>query len=509
MSPKTKQKWEFGDFPTPPALAKQALSVLAKHGISPRSIVEPTCGEGSFLLAAAQQFPTADAVIGVDINPEYISHVKARASRLNVATKTTLINADFFSLDWEELIGKLPTPILIVGNPPWVTSSELAALKSQNVPRKSNFQKHRGYDAKTGKSNFDISEWMLLKNLECLSRRAGVMAVLCKTAVARKILLAAWSREYPVVAARIFRIDAHKHFEASVDACLFVMELSDNGTSKDCMVYESLSIDADASSVIGYHDNIVLADINLYQRWRHLKGACKAYVWRSGIKHDCSKVMELERSGDEYKNGLGELISLEDNYVYPMLKSSDIGNGHIRMKYMLVTQRYTGEKTSQIKMVAPKTWAYLKDHEETFARRGSSIYRNRPAFSIFGVGPYSFSPWKIAISGFYSALKFTVIGPREDKTVVFDDTVYFLPCWTESEARFIGDLLNSEPAKEFYRSMIFWTDKRPITSEILKRLDLRTLSVELGREKQYQRFAELRNVSKDTPMQNELALWSA
>src|SRR5438270_5110208 len=208
MSPKTKQKWEFGDFPTPPALAKQALSVLAKHGISPRSIVEPTCGEGSFLLAAAQQFPTADAVIGVDINPEYISHVKARASRLNVATKMTLINADFFSLDWEELIGKLPTPILIVGNPPWVTSSELAALKSQNVPRKSNFQKHRGYDAKTGKSNFDISEWMLLKNLECLSRRAGVMAVLCKTAVARKILLAAWSREYPVVAARIFRIDA-------------------------------------------------------------------------------------------------------------------------------------------------------------------------------------------------------------------------------------------------------------------------------------------------------------
>src|SRR5207253_9323633 len=138
----------------------------------------------------------------------------------------------------------------------------------------------------------------------------------------------------------------------------------------------------------------------------------------------------------------------------------------------------------------------LKDHEDTFARRGSSIYRNRPPFSIFGVGPYSFSPWKIAISGFYSALKFTVIGPREDKTVVFDDTVYFLPCWSESEARFIGDLLNSKPAKEFYESMIFWTDKRPITSEILKRLNLQALSEELNCRSEYQRFAQQRSLKE-------------
>ena len=507
MARKSKKKWEFGDFQTPLALAKQAVSVVASDRISPRTIIEPTCGEGSFLFAAAEQIPDAETIIGIDVNPDYISKVKARIDQSKLAAKTTLISADFFSYDWDKLVADLPDPILIIGNPPWVTSSELALLKSQNLPNKSNFEKHRGYDAKTGKSNFDISESMLIKNLECLSNREGMIAVLCKTAVARKILLKAWKRNDTLLSAKILRIDAEKHFGASVDACLFVLRISSRGVSKDCRVYEHLS-DKRSANVIGFHDDIVVADVALYQKWRHLKGISKEYVWRSGIKHDCSKVMELERVGEKYRNALGEFVSLEDQYVYPMMKSSDIGNGSNRQKYMLVTQQHTSDNTAQIQTTAPKTWSYLNEHKEEFSRRGSSIYRTSQPFSIFGVGPYSFSPWKVAISGFYNQLSFRVIGPREKKTVVFDDTVYFLPCWSESEARFIGNLLNSEPAQEFYQSMIFWTDKRPITSEVLKRLNLRALALELGLENEYERFIQRRSVSKRSPRQNELELWT-
>jgi methylase of polypeptide subunit release factors len=509
MARKSKTKWEFGDFQTPATLAKEAVTVLADLGVSPNTIIEPTCGKGSFLLAAALTFTSAERLLGVDLNGQYLSELRSSASRLGVKAKTTLITGDFFSLNWEEIMESLPEPILIVGNPPWVTSSELSALKSDNLPQKSNFQKHRGFDAKTGKSNFDISEWMLLKNLEWLDRRRGVLAVLCKTAVARKVLFHAWKRQARISQARILRINAQKHFDASVDACFLVLEIGDRHASQDCLIYKTLS-DKEPSSAIGFHDNMIIADIELYQRWRHLKGTAETYVWRSGIKHDCSKVMEIERCGDKYRNGFGDLIGLEDDYLYPMLKSSDVGNGANRrtQKYMLVTQRYIGEKTSQIKSLAPKTWAYLENHIEAFQRRGSSIYRNRPRFSIFGVGAYSFSPWKIAISGFYSELKFQVIGPRENKTVVFDDTVYFLPCWSEAEARFVGNLLNSKPASEFYGSMIFLTDKRPITIEILKRLSLGALSEELGCETEYQRFAKQRRVNERKVTQNQLALWA-
>ena len=149
-------------------------------------------------------------------------------------------------------------------------------------------------------------------------------------------------------------------------------------------------------------------------------------------------------------------------------------------RYMLVTQRSVGEDTLQIKRQAPRTWNYLRSHASRLDKRASSIYRNRPRFSVFGVGPYSFAPWKVAISGFYKRLDFRCIGPVEDKPVVFDDTCYFLPCQTEHDAKLLTELLNSKAAKGFFHSLIFWDAKRPITVQLLASLDLRILAKETG-----------------------------
>lgn len=122
------------------------------------------------------------------------------------------------------------------------------------------------------------------------------------------------------------------------------------------------------------------------------------------------------------------------------------------------------------------TWAYLQSHGERLAARRSRIYRGRPAFSIFGVGAYTFASWKVAISGFYKRLEFACVGPHEGRPVVFDDTVTFLPCADEAEARSLCAMLNSAPARGFYGSMISWSDKRPITAALLRRLDLSALA---------------------------------
>lgn len=489
----SKDKWEFGDFQTPPLLAEAAMEMLRKRGIKPKAVLEPTCGKGAFLLAAIRTFPKAQRFVGVDISNQHLATLKKQVIASDRKVDTQLIHGDFFFLDWRTLLSKLPQPTLIVGNPPWVTSSELGLLESKNLPKKSNFQERRGYDAITGKSNFDISEWMLLQHLDWLRERRGVIAMLCKTSVARKVLFHAWKHRFPVSGSTMFMVDAQKNFGASVDACFLVISMLGETGLADCVVYNSIDSDQ-PSQTIGYHDEVVLSNVPYYERWHHLKGKDKSYIWRSGIKHDCSKVMELELEGEKYRNGNGELVSLEDDYVYPMLKSSDIGNGQVRYgrKYVLVTQKYVGEDTISIRRNAPKTWRYLEAHEKQFDKRASSIYRDRPQFSIFGVGDYSFSSWKVAISGFYKRLSFKVVQPYQGKTVVLDDTAYFLPCWSEAEARFIEKLLNSEPAQQFLESMIFWSDKRPITIEILKRLDLHALSIELDFELDYQNFSRRR-----------------
>jgi len=62
-----------------------------------------------------------------------------------------------------------------------------------------------------------------------------------------------------------------------------------------------------------------------------------------------------------------------------------------------------------------------------------------------------------------------------------DDTCYFYPCESESEAATVLEMLSSPPATEFLSSLVFWDDKRPITAELLNRLDLSRLANELGR----------------------------
>jgi hypothetical protein len=236
-----------------------------------------------------------------------------------------------------------------------------------------------------------------------------------------------------------------------------------------------------ADTIIGFEDGMLLADIAAYDRWKHLCGD-EIVKWRSGVKHDCAKVMELYREGSKFRNGLGELVGLEDEFVFPMMKSSHVAKGGkgADNRFMLVTQRTVGEGTATIQDRAPHTWAYLNAHADLLNKRGSSIYRNRPQFSIFGIGRYTFAPWKVAISGFYKKTDFTIVGPVNGKPVVLDDTSYFLPCQTKQQAEYLGSLLNSSTAQSFYRAFIFWDAKRPITADLLRRLDLRRLADEAG-----------------------------
>ena len=128
------------------------------------------------------------------------------------------------------------------------------------------------------------------------------------------------------------------------------------------------------------------------------------------------------------------------------------------------------------------------DHAEKLDARSSVIYRDKPRFSIFGVGAYTFAPWKIAVSGFYKTLNFMKVGQVDGKPVMMDDTIYFLPCQSEAEADFILELVRSQPFAELLNAMVFNGEKRPITAELLKRISLELVAEQLGRANEYAAF---------------------
>ncbi len=481
---KNAKKAEYGDFQTPEKLAHQVCGFLKKSNITPRSIIEPTCGAGTFFMEALSTFDEAREGYACDINDRYIEVLKNKFSGYSGHTPARIETADFFSKDWESDLRNLPEPILVIGNPPWVTNSQLGQLGSDNLPAKLNHKKMKGLDALTGKSNFDISEWMINRMIEWLQKKQGTVAMLCKTSVARKVLLDAWKDDKKMEVATMHLIDSKLHFQISADACLLTVTSSDK-KHKECEVYEHIEEDNPAQT-IGLRDYFLVADIHGYERTKHLIENGRHYKWRTGIKHDCSKVMELEKTGEGlYVNGLGEINELEDLCLYPLLKGSDLANGRNPEKFMLVPQTKIGQETKYLAEVAPKTLEYLTKYGYLLDRRASSIYKGKPRFSVFGVGDYAFSSWKVAIPALYKQLKFFVVGPREDKAVVFDDTVNFIAMENFEESYRLAELLNSGVANIFYRSFVFWDSKRPITVQLLRALDIDGLAAELGNEYKY------------------------
>lgn len=196
------------------------------------------------------------------------------------------------------------------------------------------------------------------------------------------------------------------------------------------------------------------------------------------MKHDCASIMELEKYNGHYKNKLNNEVAIENDLVYGFIKSSDLQNTLINQtrKYTIVTQHSIGQETTYIKKDYPKTYNYLLNNIEYFENRKSSIYKGKPSFSIFGIGDYSFQPFKVAISGLYKTYHFSLVLPQNSKPVMLDDTCYFIGFDKLEYAVYTLILLNSDITVEFLKAITFTDSKRMFTKEHLMRIDLYALT---------------------------------
>jgi hypothetical protein len=470
----SKAKVEYGDFQTPLELANKICRKLLELGVNPKIIVEPTCGIGNFIEASANYFKLANKIIGIEINYSYLQEIRRSDKRIQIQ------QADFFEVDWFSLIDNFDEQLLVIGNFPWVTNSQQGVIGGVNLPQKTNFQNYSGLEAITGQSNFDISEWMLIQTVQWLQKRDAYLAMLCKTSVARKLLSYMHSRNLNLAHCSTYKIDTKKYFDANVDACLLLCKFDSDSRNYFGDVFSSL--EAAHYYQVGYRNNILIRDIKSFDKLADLYNPKLGVKWRSGIKHDCSSVMELRKIDNSFVNGLGEVVALEETCLFPLLKGSDVAQNRTEKveRYLLVTQRFIGESTEYIRDLAPQTWKYLEEHSEYLDGRKSKIYQNSSRFSIFGVGFYTFAPWKIAICGLYKKLDFRLVGKIKSKEVVFDDTVYFLSFEDEQTAYQTFMVLTSPLALDFYSSLIFWDEKRPIKSSILNSLNLSALAERLA-----------------------------
>jgi hypothetical protein len=469
---------EYGDFQTNTELANKVAVHLTAENVSPEIIIEPTCGKGNFIVASLRQFADTKKVFGIEIYKPYVWESKFNIIDfyLNNPTENkpeiSIVHSSVFDFDFKTIAKENNTKeILIIGNPPWVTNSKLGSLNSSNLPKKTNFKNHNGLDAMTGKGNFDIAEYITLMMIETFQHQNGNIALLVKNTVIKNIVFDQFAKKYAISNLEKHCIDSKKEFNVSVEAALFCCKLNSNPTF-DCTEFDFYN-NSNAKLNFGWLADKFVSNLDTYSNTEQIDGKCP-FEWRQGIKHDCSSIMELDKVNGHFVNGLKEEIKLENDLVYGVLKSSDLKNTVIKetRKYTIVTQKKVGQETNYIKHDFPKTYKYLIEHQDIFSSRKSSIYNNKPPFSIFGVGDYSFKPYKVAISGLYKTFHFTLVLPQNEKPVMLDDTCYMLGFDKLEFAVYSLILLNSETTMQFLQSITFADAKRTFTKDILMRIDI-------------------------------------
>jgi hypothetical protein len=477
---KEPDRAEYGDFQTNKHLSDKICDLLKKSDVNPEIILEPTCGKGNFIISSLQTFNDIKNIYGIEIYKPYVWETKFNILDYFLNnTKTSLpeiniFHYDVFDFNFDTIAKKhKENQILIIGNPPWVTNSKLTSLGSNNLPQKSNFKNHSGLDAITGKGNFDIGEYISIKLISVFSKLNGHFVFLIKNTVVKNILLEQKKVKYKISDIKQYNIDAKKEFNVSVNACLFLCSFNKH---IDTIINEYDFYSEKLINEYGWFENKFVANVKLYKKSRRIDGKFP-FEWRQGLKHDASKIMELEKRNGYYINNKKETVELENGLVFGLLKSSDLKGSVIdkSRKYTIVTQRKIGHATDYIKQQYPKTFNYLSKNIEFFTKRKSTIYKGKPIFSIFGIGDYSFKPYKVAISGMYKTTLFSLVKPNENKPIMLDDTCYFVGFDTLVEAEITRFLLNKNITQNFIKAIAFKDAKRMITKDLLMRIDLKEI----------------------------------
>lgn len=503
---------EYGDFQTNYNLANKVTLYLRLKNVTPEIVVEPTCGKGNFIIASLYNFQNITNIYGVEIYKPYVWETKFNVidffltNPTNNKPEISITHCNVFDFDFKQIEKKhSKKDILVIGNPPWITNSKLGSLNSSNLPTKTNFKKHSGLDAMTGKGNFDIAEFITLTMIEIFQNMNGHLLFLVKNSVIKNIVFDQNKNRFKIACIEKQCIDSKKEFNVSVEAALLFCKLNTE-PALECNEFNFYDNIAPYLK-FGWLADKFVSNIEIYKNTKEIDGECP-FVWRQGVKHDCTKIMELDRVDGYYINRFQEEIELEDGLVYGLLKSSDLKNTVINQtrKFTIITQKKVGQETKYIETDYPKTYKYLTEHKANFDARKSSIYNNKPPYSIFGIGDYSFKPFKVAISGLYKAYHFTLVLPQENKTIMLDDTCYLIGFEKVEFAVYSLILLNSDTSVQFLKSITFKDAKRTFTKDVLMRIDLIELAKNID-TKELQTELELINIKYNLNL--TLDLWNS
>jgi len=174
------------------------------------------------------------------------------------------------------------------------------------------------------------------------------------------------------------------------------------------------------------------------------------------IKEVDKQLIQVRNLGEKGKKKIKTIVKdLEKDLIFPLIKPRDAKRwGIATYQYMLVPQKKAGENNeSDMRINQPKTYAFLNSFKKELATRKSKWFygEEKPFYSLFGIGEYTFQKYKIVWCCMSYQPNFSVVSEIKDdligkKTMIPDNTIGYISVDNKKEAHYICSLLNSNKA---------------------------------------------------------------
>jgi Putative RNA methylase family UPF0020 len=476
-----------GEFYTPDWLARHTLDVA---GWRPeRSLLDPTCGTGTFVLEGLRRrleaMPGAGpgelltGLRGLDLDPlavlaARVSLAVALASRLDPGAPVEL---PIRLGDAMSPAADVPRVDLVAGNPPWVKWSNLPPEYAASI-------RPRGValglvdDRWVGGTEVDVSAVITYEAMERYCAPGGTLAFLI-TGTLFSSKAGQGFRRWRLPSGEDFEVSTVEDFAAlqpfegaSTHTTLLVLRRTGRPTAYPVPYVVRTGDSATrlvARPVPGSDAGPWLKGTPAQlEAWTTLFGGGPAsYRARKGVTTDANGVffvrvtpastVDTVTVANDPALGRRDVVrsraEVEAVHVFPLLRGRGIAPFRATPDpdhAVLVPQRgMHGEP--DLPTTAPCTHAYLSRFRDTLESRSSyrRFQRGRPWWSLWSTGAYTFAPYKVVwreMSGgrfaaaYVGSHRHPVLGER---VVVPDHKVYFVPLGTEAEAAYLTGLLNA------------------------------------------------------------------
>lgn len=511
----------LGEYYTPSGVAELSVAELDVGDHGSETFLDPGCGSGVFLAACidakldalGDEYATdelveiiTDTVYGIDLNPVAVKSAKLRyllalgpvledSDITRIELPVFLTDSLGLTRDDRIRFGGERLDLCVdhlVGNPPWITWGTLpesvrAAWRERYVEAL-NLLPHRGVETRLGHANDDVSVPFVWVCIHRYLASEGQASFVLKRGITKgpagRLLRTQRVDSRPVAVRHIHDFNGLRPFgdEVAVDAAVYTLEADTDpsfpiavdswraaGGQPSFTAAEAMreTLAHKRTGVVPVGDDPASSWVRKDAENRAL-GECEHDI-RHGVKDDATAVYSIDRE---------QLDELDDDHVYPYIDSKHVVKyGLFGHDLRLVPMRKANEDNeAELRGTCPRTYEYLASNRQALEDRASSWLEQGPFYTVFGLGEYTWSTYKIVWCRLGFKPEFAVVSTVDDedvgeKPVVPGDHFMFISTDDEYEAHFLCGLLNSSVYRKSMES-VAGGGKSGLSKAVVSRLEL-------------------------------------